>query len=92
VIHGRGLAPSEASSAPVERRRCNLGAWSCGVTFALASETCLGLSVGVGTWFVCSRQSTVKRAIRKMYVVLTGIEDATTRTGPHSVEEGLAAA
>jgi hypothetical protein len=55
VIKGRGCAPSELSSVTDERRRCNQGAWHCGVTSAMASKTCLGVSMGASTWFACSR-------------------------------------
>jgi hypothetical protein len=45
-------------------------------------ETCVGLSVGVGTWYACSRQSRVNIAIYNMYVGGAGIEEVTVKTRP----------
>jgi hypothetical protein len=61
VIHGRGRAPSAGSSLIEERMRCNHGACPMGAMSAMTSETFRGLSVGVGTWSVCSRQRRVRR-------------------------------
>ena len=63
VMHGRGRAPSVASSEKEERTRCNQGACSMGATLGVKSETLRGRSVGVGTWYVCARQRRVSRAI-----------------------------
>jgi hypothetical protein len=80
VIYGRGLASFDASSVTVVRRRCNHGAWPCGVTTAMASsETSRVISVRVGTWFACYIQSKVRIAIWKMYAFGAGSEEATLR-------------
>ena len=39
VIHGRGLAPSVASSVKEERTRCSPGACPMGATLAVKSES-----------------------------------------------------
>ena len=54
--HGSGRAPSLGSSFVQESSsRLSQGAWPCGVTSAMTSDTWRGLSVGVGTWSACSR-------------------------------------
>ena len=60
VIQGRGRAPSAGSSLIEVRMRCNHGACPMGTMSAMTSETLRGLSVGVGTWSVCSRQRRVR--------------------------------
>ena len=82
VIHGRGRAPSVASSLNASRTRFNKGACPTGATLAAKSETLRGLSVGVGTSSVCARQRSVRRAIWKMYAGGAEIEQATLRTMP----------
>jgi hypothetical protein len=63
VSQGRGMAPSDVYFFIVERRRGNQGVRPIGVTFAMTSETCRGLSVGVGTLSVWSLQGRVRSAI-----------------------------
>jgi hypothetical protein len=63
VIHGRGRAPSVASSVKEERTRRSQGACPMGATSTVKSDTLRGLSVGVGTSSVCSRERRVSRAI-----------------------------
>ncbi len=63
MIHGRGRAPSVASSMKDSRTRFSHGACPMGATPAVKSDTLRGLSVGVGTSSVCARLSRTRRAI-----------------------------
>ncbi len=63
MIHGRGRAPSVASSVKDSRTRFSKGACPMGATLGVKSDTLQGLSVGVGTSPVCARLSSVSKAI-----------------------------
>ena len=82
VSYGGSLTISRGSSSVRTRRRCCWSVWPFGLTFAMTSKTRLGISVGVGTWLVLSRERRESNAIWKIKAGGVSIDDVTLRVSP----------